>query len=217
MAGRFGGLGRVRLIPVWIGYRQGPRLMSFLRKRWVLFRHPHVDIRFGKHVYVGPGFSLHAPFGGRLVVGDGVEFRRGFRLELGPEATVTIGDETRFTYDPLIQCSGRIEIGKRCMFGQNLLMVDGNHRFRDLDRPMLEQGYELSPVVLEDDVIVTTKVTIIGVRIGTRTFVGANAVVTKDIPAYTVAVGAPARPVDYFGPGEEPPGSPASSLSDSSG
>ncbi len=41
--------------------------------------------------------------------------------------------------------------------------------------------------------------------IGERTFVGANAVVTRDLPAFVVAVGAPAKPIDYFGPpGQEP-------------
>jgi acetyltransferase-like isoleucine patch superfamily enzyme len=42
--------------------------------------------------------------------------------------------------------------------------------------------------------------------IGTRAFIGANAVVSRPVPAYTVAVGAPARPIEYFGPpGGEPP------------
>jgi acetyltransferase-like isoleucine patch superfamily enzyme len=41
--------------------------------------------------------------------------------------------------------------------------------------------------------------------IGRRAFVGANAVVTRPVPPYTVAVGAPAKPIEYFGPpGEEP-------------
>ena len=41
--------------------------------------------------------------------------------------------------------------------------------------------------------------------IGKRAFIGAGAVVTRPIPAYTVAIGAPARPIEYFGPpGGEP-------------
>jgi acetyltransferase-like isoleucine patch superfamily enzyme len=175
--------------------------MSWLRKRWVRFRNPHVEIRFGKYVYVGPKFSLHSPFGGcKFIVGDGVEFRRGFRVELEPGATVQIGNGTRFTYDVLVQCGRRIEIGERCMFGQSSMVVDGNHRFRDLARPMLEQGYDIAPVVIEDDAVITTKCTIIGARIGTRAFIGANSVVSRDVPAYTVAVGAPAKAIDYFGP-----------------
>jgi acetyltransferase-like isoleucine patch superfamily enzyme len=110
-----------------------------------------------------------------------------------------------FSYYSLIQCGRRIEVGDRCMFGQSSMLLDGNHRFRDLSKPMLKQGYDLRPIRIEDDVTTTTKCTIMA-NIGTRTVVGANSVVSRDLPAYVVAVGAPARPIDYFGPpGEEPP------------
>jgi acetyltransferase-like isoleucine patch superfamily enzyme len=47
--------------------------------------------------------------------------------------------------------------------------------------------------------------------VGTRAFIGANSVVSKPIPPYTIAVGAPARPIEYFGPpGAEPEGLPSS-------
>jgi acetyltransferase-like isoleucine patch superfamily enzyme len=198
---------RPRDIPRWIGYGWGPRLMSWLRKRWVLLRHPHVTIRFEGPVYLGPGFSLHAPAGGTFIVGPAVEFRRGFRAELaGPDARITIGPGSVFTYYVLLQCSTSIEIGERCMFGQSTIVIDGNHRFRDLTTPMLSQGYDFRPIRLEDDVTITTKCTIIA-DIGTRAFIGANSVVTKAIPAYTVAAGVPARPLEFFGPpGAEPPG-----------
>src|SRR3712207_4754255 len=98
-----------------------------------------------------------------------------------------------------------IDIGKRVMFGQATLVVDGNHRYRELDKPMLEQGYYFRPLRLEDDVTITTKCTIIN-SIGTRTFVGANTVVTKKLPPYCVVGGNPAKVLDYFGPpGLEPP------------
>ena len=41
-----------------------------------------------------------------------------------------------------MQCTTRMDIGERVMFGQTTLVVDGNHRFRDLTKPMLEQGYD---------------------------------------------------------------------------
>ncbi len=119
---------------------------------------------------------------------------------------MTIGAGSVFTYSVLIQCSTSIDIGERCMFGQATIVVDGNHRFRDLTMPMLSQGYDFRPITIEDDVTVTTKCTIIA-DIGTRAFIGAGAVVTKPVPAYTVAIGAPARPVEFFGPpGAEPDG-----------
>jgi acetyltransferase-like isoleucine patch superfamily enzyme len=195
-----------RGVPRAIGYYHGPRLMSWLRKRWVLLRHPHADIRFEGPVYLGPGFSLHIPRRGTFVVGPGVEFRRGFRAEL-EGGRITIGAGSVFTYYVLIQCSTSIDIGERCMFGQSTIVVDGNHRFRDLDRPMLEQGYDFTPIRIGDDATITTKCTIMA-DVGERAFVGANAVVTRPVPPFTVAAGVPARPIEYFGPPDRAP-SPA--------
>src|SRR3954469_14847432 len=196
-------------LPVVIGYERGPVLMSALRKRWVLLRHPHVDIRFGRHVYLGPGFSLDAPRGGHFHVGDGVEFRRGFRAELAdPDARIAIGNGSIFTYYVIIQCSTSIEIGERCMFGQSTIVVDGNHRFRDLDKPMLEQGYEFRAIRIEDDATITTKCTIIA-DVGRRAFVAANTVVAKPVAPYTLVAGVPARELEYYGPEPAPASSQA--------
>jgi len=197
-------LERLRWIPQRIGYGYVPRLASWARKRWVLLRHPHATIAFGHGVYLGPRFSVFIPHGGSLIVGDRVVFRRDFHAEVSGDGRVTIGSDVTFTYSVLIQCSTHIDIGERCQFGQATILFDGQHRFRDLTRPMLEQGFDFHHLRIEDDAVITTKCTIMA-DVGTRAFVGANSVVTKPIPRYTVAVGAPARPIDYFGPpGEEP-------------
>jgi acetyltransferase-like isoleucine patch superfamily enzyme len=190
----------------WLGYQQGPMIMSWLRQRWVIARHPQAEIRFGRDVYLGPRFSLFIPQQGSFIVGDGVEFRRDFRAEVSGQGRVTIGSGSVFTYSVVLQCTTTIEIGERCMFGQTTILLDGQHRFRDLDKPMLEQGYDFQPLRIGDDATITTKCTIMA-DVGKRAFVGANSVVTRPIPAYTVAIGAPARPIEYFGPpGAEPEG-----------
>lgn len=194
-----------RLI-VRLGYVDGPRLASWLRKRWCILRNPNADIRFGARTYLGPGFSLHAPWGGTFHAGDDVEFRRAFRAELaGPDTRITVGDKSVFTYYVLVQISTSLDVGSHCMFGQSSIVIDGNHRFRDLTIPMLEQGYDFRPIRIEDHATVTTKCTIIS-DLGTRCFVGANTVVVKPVPPYCVVAGVPARVLEYFGPpGQEPP------------
>ena len=58
--------------------------------------------------------------------------------------------------------------------------------------------------MIEDDVQIHSKCTIVN-SIGTRSVIGANAVVSRPIPAYCLAAGVPARVIDYFGPpGQEP-------------
>ena len=193
-------------VAVSAGYYRGPRFMSELRKLWVRLRNPQAEIRFGKYTHLGPGFSLHMPHGGTFITGQAVEFRGKFRCEVMDGAVVKIGDLCVFTYDVVMQCGKSIEIGDRVMFGQSTLVVDGNHRFRDLDQPMLSQGYDFRPLHLADDATITTKCTIIN-NVGTRAFIAANSVVSREVPPYCVAAGVPARVIEYFGPaGQEPPG-----------
>lgn len=207
---------RTRLV-VKVGYYTVPHLMSTLRKRWVVLRNPQATIVFGKGTFLGPGFSLHCPHGGSFVTGEYVEFRRGFRAELGgPESRIEIGSHSVCTYDVLMQCGTSIVAGDRVMFGQDTLVVDGNHRFRDITTPMLAQGYDYRPIRIGDDAVVTTKCTIIA-DLEERAFVGANSVVTRPIPAFCVAVGAPARVIDYFGPPELRPAELSELNSDRSG
>lgn len=187
-----------------LGYARGPRLASRLRQRWVIIRHPDATIRFGRDVYLGPRFSLFIPDNGSFIVGDNVEFRRDFRAEVSGDGEIRIGSGTVFTYSVVAQCSTTIAIGERCMFGQSTILLDGQHRFRDYTRPMLEQGYDFTPLTIGDDAVITTKCTIMA-DIGERAFIGANSVVTRAIAPYTVAVGAPARPIEYFGPPDAAP------------
>ena len=187
-----------------LGYVRGPRWLSWLRMQRILLTHKHATIRFGKDVHIGPGFRLHIPGNGTFIVGDRVEFRRDFSGEISGDGRITIGSGSHLTYGVVIQCTTTIDIGERCMFGQSTIVVDGQHRFRDLTKPMLEQGYDFTPLRIEDDAVVTTKCTVMA-SIGTRAFIGANSVVSRPVPPYVVAVGAPARPAAYFAPpGAEP-------------
>lgn len=195
----------VRRLPMRVAYGRGPWIMSALRKRWVLLKHPHADISFGRHVYLGPRFSLHMPGPGTFRVGDRVEFRRDFRAEISGDGRILIGDDCRFTYDVVLQCSTTMEVRDRSVVAQGTLLVDGSHNFRDTDSPMLDQGYEYRPLEIGPDATLMSKCTVFA-NVGERAFVGANAVVSRPVSPYTLAVGAPARAIEYFGPpGGEPP------------
>ncbi|MGI8945719.1 MAG: acyltransferase [Thermoleophilaceae bacterium] len=199
--------GRLARAAVALQYRLGPRLASALRRRLVRLRNPQADIRFGGGCYLGPGFSLHMPHGGTFVAGSGTEFRRGFRAEVaGPDASVRIGAGCYLTYDVIVACSTSIEIGDRVGIGQAGFVVDGSHRYSDLTRPFLDQGYDYRPLKIASDAQIHSKVTVMA-DIGERAIVGANAVVTRPVPPFTVAAGVPARVIDYYGPpGGEPEG-----------
>ena len=182
-----------------LGYVYVPRLMSRLRKWWVLLRHRHATIRFTEPVHLGRGFSLHIPDGGTFVAGPYVEFRRNFRAEISGDGRIEIGAHTIFTYDNLIQCSTSVTIGRGCLFAFAASIVDGNHRFRDTARPIVAQGYDYRPITIGDDVGVMAKATVIN-DVGERSFVGANSVVTKPVPPFTVTAGVPAQVIESLDP-----------------
>ena len=76
---------------------------------------------------------------------------------------------------------------------------DHDHRFDGpLAVPIREQGHVCAPVTIGDNVWLAGKSTVLkGVTIGDNAVVGANAVVTRDIPANAVAMGVPARVIRY--------------------
>lgn len=179
------------------------RVGSRLRRLEVKATHRHCSVRFRGPVFLGPGFTLSIPGRGTLDVGPGVEFRRGFTCEIGGTGRVTIGERTIFTYDTIIQCSTSIDIGERCMIGRALI-ADGNHRFRDPDVPVAEQGYDFRPVTIGDETLVTTHA-VVTASVGRRSLVAANSVVTRPMPDYALVGGTPARVLERYGPpGSDP-------------
>src|SRR6058998_3182213 len=108
--------------------------MSDLRKVWVRLLHPGATIRFGAGTYLGPGFSLEIPHSGTFITGERVQFRRGFRAEVTGSGRIVIGSDSVCTYNVLMLCTTSIEIGERCGFGQSTVVVDGQHRFRDISK-----------------------------------------------------------------------------------
>lgn len=189
----------VTRLPWRTRYEWGPDATSWLRKIAVRATHRHCTVSFGDDVYAGPGFHLYIPHVGTLIVGDRVTFRRGFVCEISGEGRVEIGSDTVFTVNTLIQCTTSISIGEHCTFAQDVLIVDGSHRFRDPDVLMSRQGFDFRPITIGMGATVMAKSTVIA-DIGERAFVGAHSVVTRPVPPYSLAIGSPARVVETFGP-----------------
>lgn len=88
-------------------------------------------------------------------------------------------------------CRGLV-VGKNVMMGPECLLYSTNHKF-DRENKRFEGYTEIRPITLEDDVWPGRRVIVMaGVTVGRGSVVGAGAVVTKDIPPYSLAAGNPA-------------------------
>jgi acetyltransferase-like isoleucine patch superfamily enzyme len=147
-------------------------------------------------------------------------FREG-RLEVGehtllePHVWLTsergrirIGSGTFLNVGVMVASVELVEIGDHCMFANGCFITDGNHRFDDPETPVTWQGFTTKgPTRVEDNVWCGVNVVVTsGVTIGRRSVIGANSVVTSDVPAFSVAAGSPARVLRAVGYAESPGG-----------
>ena len=93
------------------------------------------------------------------------------------------------------QVEDNVFIGSNVMMGPDCMLFTRNHKFSDLTIPMCQQGFsDRKEVVIEDDVWIGARVIILpGVRVGKGSIIGAGAVVTKDVPPYSIVGGNPAK------------------------
>ena len=95
-----------------------------------------------------------------------------------------------------ISIANSLEIGEKVLLSPNVYITDCDHEYRDVDVPVIDQGIVQrgQKVSIGEGSYIGINAVIVGnVRIGRHCVVGANSVVTKDVPDYCVAVGSPAK------------------------
>jgi acetyltransferase-like isoleucine patch superfamily enzyme len=132
---------------------------------------------------------------GRLELGAHVLFEPGVWITGPAPGRIRIGGGTVLNLGVMVAATELVEIGQHCMFANGSFITDGNHRFDDPDRPVPWQGFtSKGPTRVGDNVWCGANVVVTsGVTIGERCVIGANSVVTTDLPPFSIAAGAPAR------------------------
>jgi acetyltransferase-like isoleucine patch superfamily enzyme len=112
---------------------------------------------------------------------------------------LTIGEGTYIGRFCHIYCTSKIAIGDKVLVADKVYISDNLHGYKDIERPILEQQViQASEVSIGDGAWLGENVCVIGASVGKQSVIGANAVVTSNIPDYCVAIGIPARIVKRF-------------------
>jgi acetyltransferase-like isoleucine patch superfamily enzyme len=169
--------------------------------RGLVLRHPG-KISLGDHVSLDDNVMLDASGAGEqgITLGDGAIVSRNCVLQ-GKTGPVLIGNRTDIGCNCVFSSISGIEIGASTLIAAHCYIGGGQYHSDRLDIPMMDQGiYSTGPVILGEDVWLGAGVTVLdGVRVGRGSIIGAGAVVTKEIPEYSIAVGVPARVVGTRG------------------
>lgn len=125
---------------------------------------------------------------------DGVLLGRGVDISSLDDGYIEVGENSFIGPYSCVAGPGHIRIGKGCLIAAHSGIFANNHTFADPTRYIGEQGVTCKGIVIEDDCWLGAGVKVLdGVTIGRGSVIGAGAVITKDIPPFSIAVGVPAK------------------------
>lgn len=153
--------------------------------------------RRGTQVSLGEGTRIELAPSSALDIGDNVSISRFVHIAPSSTRLVSIGSGT--TVQDYCRVYGDVAIGPRCILAPNVFVSSGTHAFDALPHLPIQRQDQLAPIaeqpiqIFGDCWFGINAVVLPGVTVGRGCVVGANSVVTDDLPPYSVAVGNPTR------------------------
>jgi acetyltransferase-like isoleucine patch superfamily enzyme len=165
----------------------------------------NVSIRYAKYIRAGKDLIIEDAAELNGLSKQGLQF--GDRVSIGRNAIIRpsniyggeigeglkVGNNSNIGPFAYIGCSGFIEIGNNVMISPRVSIYAENHVFDNSEINIKEQGVVKQFVKIEDDCwLASNSVILAGVTIGKGSIIAAGAVVSKDVPPYSVVAGVPA-------------------------
>ena len=146
--------------------------------------HPSVKIEKYKH--------------GNIVLGPDVILHKGVRMDVAGE--IILGKGTSLNTYTRVESGYKVKFGDNVLVGPNAYISDRSHQYHNVNMPIMQQGYyEKGALEIGSGTWIGIHACVLGnVKIGKGCVVGANAVVTKDIPDYCVVVGNPGKVIKKY-------------------
>lgn len=159
--------------------------------------------RLGRHAVIHPPILMTSP--DSISIGDGTVIMEHAFLNVKPgagSASLTIGDRVYVGRFAHINALKNVVIEDDVLINHKVTLGDESHRFEDTTVPILSQGtfFDGGVLLRRGCWIGTGSIIMPGVTVGRNSVVGANSVVTADVPDYTVVAGAPAREIRKLKP-----------------
>jgi len=172
--------------------------MFLLYKNYLL--NSNIKFKFGKKVKLEKDTKFILGKNSKIEIKNNILIGRESCIECAQNATIIIGENVLLTGYNFIVSMSTINIGNNTIIGEFVSVRDSDHSYRNLNESIrLFKEDNTRPINISNDVWIGRGVTILkGVQIGERSVIGANAVVTKDIPQYSVAVGIPAKVIKKY-------------------
>jgi acetyltransferase-like isoleucine patch superfamily enzyme len=184
------------------------RAANRLHSLWLAWTYPFASV--GKRVWVHRSCELHRPIAKYISLGDSVSLGRNVWINIAEvpnsdEPVIILEQGCQVGRGGVISAINRIHVERDTIFGPSVFITDHNHAFEDVTVPVGHQGTtEGGTIRIEEGSWIGFGAAIVcnqgELVIGRNSVVGANAVVSRSIPPYSVVTGNPARTAKHYDP-----------------
>ena len=157
-----------------------------------LRRDRHAGVRRGRDIEVASGVRFDLAPGAQLVLGDGCLIGEGTRIVV-QAGRVEIGAEAVLGERCTLVANSGVAIGAGAQLGHGAVIVDFDHGFADVERPIRRQALRSAPVTIGEGARIGLGASVL--EVGSWAIVDPRAVVTSDVPPGGHVGGVPAKPV----------------------
>jgi acetyltransferase-like isoleucine patch superfamily enzyme len=159
---------------------------------------------YGRNVYIFSEVHIARPK--FISIGDNVTIGRGTEIYVHPPHSdfksyvIRIGNNVHIGSHNIIGPRKSIVLEDNVLIGPHVMIGDHSHRYENVDVPIkMQEATEGRPIRIEQDSWIGANVFILpNVTVGRHSIIGANSVVNRNIPPYSVVVGAPARVIKRY-------------------
>ena len=117
-------------------------------------------------------------------------------IKINPLKGIIIGDDVDIAWGTIITTGGGVTIGDRTLIGYRSMIISANHNIPKGMGKIFDSGHTLAPVKIGSDVWIGGNTVILpGVTIGEGAVIAAGSVVTKNVPAFKIVAGCPAKEI----------------------
>ena len=181
-------------------------ILRFLRQKLYVEPTAKSLIQIGAKAHIEEIPSING--NGTVIFGESVhisgKFIISFMNKYQDQPRLTIDDATFIGHMTRFSIADKISIGNSVLIGANCMMMDNDghpHDFKKRRDGVAVKKDKIFPVCIEDDVWLGNGVLVLkGVTIGARSIIAARSVVTKSIPADTIAGGNPCKVIRFLSP-----------------
>lgn len=148
--------------------------------------------------WIHPSAEIKKYKNGNVVLESDTILHKGVRIDVAGE--IILGKGTSLNTYTRVESGYKVKFGENVLVGPNVYISDRSHQYQNVNMPIMKQGYyEKGSLEIGSGTWIGIHACVLGnVKIGKGCVIGANAVVTKDIPDYCVVVGNPGRVIKKY-------------------